>query len=68
MEENSLIINRPPNCGHDPVNLTLSRFFQGGYTEEHEHLLICPICELGNYVDRLISISPKIRLTNKEDE
>ena len=68
MEGNSLIINRPPNCGHDPDLLQLTRDIFGGYTEEHEHLLICPICELGNYVDRLISISPKIRLTNKEDE
>lgn len=58
MEGKPLIINRPPNCGHDPVNLTLSRFFQGGYTEEHEHLLICKICELDAH-EKLLEKEPK---------
>jgi hypothetical protein len=40
-----LKILRPPNCGHDPSQLTLARFFRHGYTEDHEHLLICKICE-----------------------
>ena len=41
----TLKISRPPHCGHDPSQFTLVRFFREGYTEDHEHLLICKICE-----------------------
>ena len=32
------------NCGHSGYALRLSRPVPGGYTEEHEHLLICLEC------------------------